>query len=110
MGSVKVPARLIAEIAIAFFSVFSSSNNAQAKAQAEIDVKREQHLAAKNKSDEFGYDYKNKISKSVNESLNQMFDPTLEKFTQFSNQFKTNNMKLLEHKENLQNVLKKLGD
>ncbi|MEA1955890.1 MAG: GTPase [Campylobacterota bacterium] len=108
IGTVPVPARLIAQIAIAFFGVFSGSSEEKSHAQAEVDEKREQYLAAKNKSDEFGYDYKNKLFSSIDESLNGLFNPTLEKFTQFSKQLDSDNTKLLKDKHQLQSFLRKL--
>jgi len=73
-----------------------------------MDAKRDQHLAAKNRADEFGYDYKNKLLGSVDETMNNLFNPTLEKFTQFATQLESDNKKLLEDKQHLQIILKQL--
>jgi len=108
IGPVPVPARLLAQVAIAFYAAFSGSGEAKAKAQAQIDAKRDQHLAAKNRADEFGYDYKNKLLGSVDETMNNLFNPTLEKFTQFATQLESDNKKLLEDKQHLQIILKQL--
>lgn len=108
VGPVPVPARLIAQIALVFYSVFSGSGEAKAQAQAQIDAKRDQHLAAKNKADEFGYDYKNKLSGSVTEALESLFNPTYEKFIQFANQLENENNQLLNDKQRLQNILQSL--
>ena len=108
LGTIPIPARLIAQVALAFYAIFSGSNEAKAQAQAEINAKRDQHLAAKNKADEFGFDYKNKLLGSIDETLNGLFNPTLEKFIQFSKQLKNDNNKLIEDKQKLQNILKQL--
>ena len=108
VGPIAFPARLIAQIAIAIFGAFSGSDEAKSKAQNQLDAKREQHLAAKNKADEFGYDYKNKLLTSIDESLNTLFIPTLEKLIQFSNQLKSDNTKLLDDKHQLQSILRDL--
>jgi len=108
IGPVPVPARLLAQVAIAFYAAFSGSGEAKTQAQAQIDAKRDQHLAAKNRADEFGYDYKSKLLSSVDETMNNLFNPTLEKFTQFATQLENDNKKLLKDKQHLQTVLKQL--
>jgi len=108
IGPVPVPARLLAQVAIAFYAAFSGSGEAKAQAQAQMDSKRDQHLAAKNRADEFGYDYKSKLLGSVDETMNNLFTPTLEKFTQFATQLESDNKKLLEDKQHLQTILKQL--
>jgi GTP-binding protein EngB required for normal cell division len=108
IGPVPVPARLLAQVAIAFYAAFSGSGEAKTQAQAQIDAKRDQHLAAKNRADEFGYDYKSKLLSSVDETMNNLFNPTLEKFTQFATQLENDNKKLLEDKRHLQTILKQL--
>jgi GTP-binding protein EngB required for normal cell division len=108
VGPVPVPARVIAQVALALFSVFSSSGEAKAKAEAQMDAKREQHLGAKNKADEFGYDYKNKLLASVNESLDSLFNPTLENLLKFSQKLDNDNTKLLNDKNRLTTILNNL--
>jgi len=40
--------------------------------------------------------------------MNNLFNPTLEKFTQFATQLENDNKKLLEDKQHLQTILKQL--
>jgi len=108
IGPIPVPARLIAEVALAFYAVFSSSGEAKNQAQAQIDEKRDQHLSAKNKADEFGYDYKNKLLRSVDEILSKLFNPTLDKFSNFAIELENDNLKLINDKQKLQNIVNSL--
>jgi len=103
-----VPARAIAQVALVIFSVFTGSNEAQAKAQAQVDEKRQQHLSAKNKADEFGYDYKNKLLLSVDNKVAEIFTTTLNNLVKLSLQLSSDNKKLLNDKKMLQNILDRL--
>ena len=108
IGPISIPARLIAQLALALYSAFSGSDEAKIQAQAEIDAKREQYLAAKNRADSFGFDYKNKLLTSVNTALNNLFDSTLKELVEFSKKLENNNNKLIEDKKELKNILIKL--
>ena len=108
VGPVPIPARLLAQMALAFFSVFSSSDAGRIKAEAQLEAKRSQHLAAKNKADEFGFDYKNKLLTSTEESLNNLFDPTIKNLMQIAQQLQIDNDILLQDKQFLQQVLSQL--
>jgi len=104
LGPIPVPTRLLAQIALTFFSIFSGSDTAKIKAQTQIDEKRSQYLAAKNKTDEFGFDYKNQLISATEESINSLFDPTIKNLINLSKQLKTIDDKLLEDKESLQKI------
>ncbi len=109
VGPIPIPVRLIAQMALTFFSMFSGSNESKTRAEAELEARRLQHLAAKNKTDEFGFDYKNKLLLSTEESLNNLFDPTIKNLMQIAQELQTDNDKLIQDKQLLQQISNKLA-
>ena len=109
VGPVPIPARLLAQMALTFFGIFSGSNESKTRAEAELEARRTQHLAAKNKTDEFGFDYKNKLLLSTEESLNNLFDPTIKNLMQIAQELQTDNDKLIQDKQFLQQISNKLA-
>ena len=108
VGPFPVPARLLAQVALAIVGVLSGSDNKREEAQGQMDSQRSQRLAVKNKADEFGFDYKNKLFAGVEEQLNNVFNPTLDKFSKLSGDLHSSNKQLLEDKKALQNLAEKL--
>ena len=104
-----IPVKPLVMIASALFSVFSGSDEARAKAEAKLDEKRALHLSAKNQSDRFGMDFKDKLLESVNANIDNTFSNLISNFMDFSTKLESDNAKLLEDKTKLQNILNSLN-
>jgi len=106
VAGLPIPARAIAQVALAIFSVFSGSSGAKEQAQAQLDAKRAQYLSSKNKVDDFGYDLKNKFFDSIDSSIVELFDTTLKNLYDLSKQLSSDNQTLLNDKKQLQKLLR----
>jgi hypothetical protein len=103
-----IPVKPLIMIASVLFGAFSGSNEAKINAEAKLDAKRLQHLNAKNKSDEFGIEYKDKLLASVNQNIDNTFSKLIVNFIDFSKNLETKNIKLLDDKSKLQDILNRL--
>jgi GTP-binding protein EngB required for normal cell division len=105
---VPIPAKAIAQAALVIFDVFSRSSEAKENAEAQLDMKRALHLSAKNKSDEFGMNFKNQLLQNVSLNIDNIFGNIINQFTEFSTKLKTTNVQLQEDKKRLLIILDKL--
>ncbi len=85
--------------------LFMGSNDSKAKASAQLDEKRSQHLAAKNRADEFGMKYKEQAMESVKRNMDSVFVGLIQNFKEFADKLQSDNKKLLEDKKRLQGIL-----
>ena len=69
---------------MAAFSIFSSSGEARANARAELEEKRNYHLAAKNQADDLGFKFKYQIEQDATNGVLSLFNNLIEKYTQIS--------------------------
>ncbi|MEA3522415.1 MAG: GTPase [Campylobacterota bacterium] len=95
-------------VVLAIFSVFTGSDEAKRHAEAQLDAKRQQHLSAKNRTDEFGINYKNDLILSIDTNLDKTFTNLIQNFINLASKLDGENSKLLQDKEKLQNILKNL--
>ncbi len=96
-------------IIVGLISVFfGGSDEARRQAQAELDAKRQQHLSAKNRTDEFGINYKNNLIQNVDTNLDETFTTLIQNFIIFASKLTSENSKLLQDKKKLQNILNRL--
>lgn len=109
VGGIPIPARALAQIALALYTAFSGSDEARAKAQAQLDEKRQMQLSAKNQSDEFSLKYNNQLNTDIQNKIEELFSGLLTGFINLSNTLDNQNEKLLNDKKELQNLLSKLN-
>ena len=105
VGPFPIPAKLLAQMALTIYAIFQSSTEKKENAQAKLDAQREFQLSAKNKSNEFGYEYKMQLTKKIDESIEAIFDSPIEKFVSLSEKLQNDNQKLLEDKGKLTQIL-----
>ena len=105
VGPYPIPARAIAQVALALFSIFSGSNEAKTQAKAELDAKRQQHLSAKNRTEEFGIKYKNDLMDGIDINLDKTFNELIQGLINLANKLEGKNSKLLKDKEHLHGIL-----
>lgn len=109
VGPVPIPARALAQIALALYTAFSGSDGARAKAQAQLDEKRQMQLSAKNQSDEFSLKYNNQLNTDINNKIEEVFSGLLSGFIDLSNKLDNQNKELLKNKRELQFILNNLN-
>jgi len=89
-------------------SLFGGSDEARRQAEAELDAKRQQHLSAKNKTDEFGINYKNSLFQNIEITLDKIFTGLIQDFINLASKLDGENSTLLQDKSKLQNILNSL--
>jgi len=92
----------------AFVSLFGGSDEARRQAEAELSARRQQHLSAKNKTDEFGINYKNSLFQDIETTLDKTFTGLIQDFINLASKLNGENSKLLQDKSKLQNILNSL--
>jgi len=102
------PAKIILKLVLAVYSVFASSDDSKAKAQAELDEKRAYHLSAKNQADDFGYKFKNQIETDTTKNILDLFNNLIFKYSAISNKLNKDNKKILQDKERLLEISNRL--
>lgn len=108
MGPIPIPARLLAQIAIALYALFQSSTEKKENAQAKVDAQREFQLSVRNKANEFGYEYKVKLTQTIDKSIKAIFESLTEEFVSLSQKLQNDNQSLLENKSKLTQILNNL--
>lgn len=108
IGPFPIPARLLAQMAITLYALFQSSTEKKENAQAKVDAQREFQLSAKNKANEFGYEYKTKLTQTINESIKAIFESLIEEFVSLSQKLQNDNQNLLKDKNRLTQILNNL--
>jgi len=103
-----IPVKPVVAVVSILIGAFLGSSEAQAKAEAQLDAKRAQHMAAKNKTDEFGIAFQEQVLSYVAENVNNTFTNLIQKYIAFSNQLETENKQLIEDKRKLQQILDQL--
>ena len=108
VGPIPIPARLLAQMAIALYAMFQGSNEEQKNAQAKVDAQRDFQLSVKNKANEFGYEYKIKLNNTIDDSIKAIFESLVKKFVNLSQKLQNDNQRLLEDKSRLTQILNKI--
>ena len=108
IGPVVIPVKVIATVALALYNIFAGSDEAKIQAEAKLDAKRQQYLSAKNQTDEFGMRYKDNLIESIDKNLEQLFMTLINDFKTFSKKLESEELKLLNDKNRLEDILHQL--
>ena len=92
-------------LVMAAFSIFSSSGEARANARAELEEKRNYHLAAKNQADDLGFKFKYQIEQDATNGVLSLFNNLIEKYTQISEKLNKDRQKNIQDKKRLLEIL-----
>jgi len=90
------------------WDIFSGSDAARNEAQAKLEAKREQYLAAKTASERFAIEYKDQLVENVKDNIDNTFNKVLQQYTEFAKQLERGNSKLIEDKNKLRTILGEL--
>lgn len=92
-------------LVLAVFSIFSSSSEASTNARAELEEKRNYHMAAKNQADDLGFKFKNQMEQDVVNGVLNLFNGLIEKYIQISEKLNKDKQKNIQDKKRLLEIL-----
>lgn len=96
-------------LVLAVFSIFSSSSEASTNARAELEEKRNYHMAAKNQADDLGFKFKNQMEQDVVNGVLNLFNGLIEKYIQISEKLNKDKQKNIQDKKRLLEILNALN-
>ena len=103
-----IPLRSLVALVGVLWDIFSGSDAARNEAQAKLEAKREQYLAAKTASERFAIEYKDQLVENVKDNIDNTFNKVLQQYTEFAKQLERGNSKLIEDKNKLRTILGEL--